>query len=59
MITTYTRTDGTASVGVCNFVHIRRKTVRNGNWISRLDYRDETELLQICPSDCPDLKVGA
>lgn len=50
MITTYTRADGTACVRVCNFVHIRRKSVRNGNWILSLDYRDEIELLHICLS---------
>lgn len=32
--------------------------MRNGNWILHLDYRDETELLQICPALSPDLKFG-
>lgn len=50
MITTYTRTDGTACVHVCNFAHIRRTAVSTGNWILHLDYRDGTELLQICPA---------
>lgn len=59
MITTYSRTDGTACICVCNFARITRKAVHNGKWILHLDYRDEFEWLQICPSDCPDLKLGA
>ena len=58
MITTSTQTDGTARVRVCNLVHIRRRTVCNGNWILCSDYRDETERLQICPSNCPHLNLG-
>lgn len=59
MITTYTQTDGAACIRVCNFVLIRSKAVRIGNWILRLDYRDEMEQLQSCPSDCPDLNFVA
>lgn len=45
-------------VRVCYLVHIRRRTVRNGKWILCSDYKDETERLQICPSNCPYLNLG-
>lgn len=31
----------------------------DGNWILSLDYRDETEKLQLCPARSPDLKAAA
>ena len=59
MITTYTQREMAQPAFVFAISLTSEGKLRTkGNWILCVDYRDETELLQICPSDCPDLKVG-